>query len=288
MRRSVCLMLAVVRLLPSLASLAAAEARAAEPASAGSESMTSQSSVPAKVAEAERLAGLAFDAYGRQDYTGALKLYQQALSAARSADILYNIARVYDVGLRDGRHAIEYYRLYLAEPKALPPRSEFATRRISELQSPPPEPAVAALPEGNPGVERDPNDRTAPQPLETAPASSWTWRETTAAALASGGVIALGLGIGFGVSAYAKSDDWQRECDGNVCRSQVGVDAAHTAASRAQVATVALAAGGGLLAGAAAVWWFGSERDEQASHVALQVAPAASGAEVGCSLSGSF
>jgi hypothetical protein len=287
MRRSACLILAVVRLVPPLASFTAAEARAAEPASADSESTTAQSSVP-KVAEAERLAALAFDAYGRNDYAGALALYRQALGAARSADILYNIARVYDVGLHDGPHAIEYYRLYLAEPKALPPRSEFATRRISELQRPESEPAVAALPEGNSSAEPAPNDAAAQQPLTTAPASSWGWRETTAVALASGGVIALGAGIGFGLSAYAKSDEWQSECDGNVCRSQAGVDAAHTAEQRAHVATVALAAGGGLLAGAAAVWWLGSDRDEQASHVALQLAPAGGGAEVGCSLSGSF
>jgi len=285
MRRSVSLALAA--LVPLLVSFDPGRARAAEPPSTSAEPAVSPN-----VSEAERFAALAFDAYGRQDYPRALNLYESALRAARSADILYNIARVYDVGLHDGVHAVEYYRLYLAEPKALPPRSEFAARRISELQPALREPAVTALPsdtsEEHPTELAAQDAAAAARPVLTAAASTWTWRETTAAALAGSGVVALGVGIGFGVSAYARSDDWQDECDGNVCRSQRGVDAARTAASRARVATIALAAGGGLLAGGAVVWWLSSQRDERASHVALQLAPAGSGAEVGCSLSGRF
>jgi hypothetical protein len=131
------------------------------------------------------------------------------------------------------------------------------------------------------------DDRAAAPPL-AVPASTWTWRETTAAVLAGSGVVALGVGTGFGVSAYAQSADWRDECDGNACSSQHAVDAAHTAARRARVATVALAAGGALLAGGAVVWWFGSKPDEKASHVALQLAPAGNAAQVGCSFSGSF
>ena len=76
-------------------------------------------------------------------------------------------------------------------------------------------------------------------------------------------------------------------CDGDRCTSQRGVDAARSAARLARVATVALAAGGGLLAGGAALWWFGSKREESSS-LALELSPTSAGAEVGCSLSGSF
>src|SRR5688500_17715235 len=48
---------------------------------------------------AERYAGEAFEAYRMRDYGRAIALYEQALAAAPSPDIVYNIARVYDTGL---------------------------------------------------------------------------------------------------------------------------------------------------------------------------------------------
>lgn len=231
---------------------------------------------PANVIEAEQLASQAFDAYERKEYQRAIELYQQALAAASSADILYNIARVYDVGMQDSAHATEYYRRYLAEPKAQAPRRQLAEQRISELQ---PSPLIAP-------IETDPTAAIA----DTAPAqngSGWTWRETSAVALAGTGFIALGVGAGFGISAASQSNIWKHDCDGNVCQSQRGVDAAHTAADRAQVATIALAAGGALLAGGAAIWWLGAKHEES-PRVALQVMPAGPAAQIGCSFSSSF
>jgi tetratricopeptide (TPR) repeat protein len=231
---------------------------------------------PANVVEAEQLASQAFDAYERKEYQQAIALYQKALAAASGADILYNIARVYDVGLNDGPRATEYYRRYLAEPKAQSPRRQLAEQRIAALQ---PSPRIAP-------IETDPNAAIADTPpAETN--SGWTWRETSAVALAGAGAIALGVGAGFGISAASQSDTWKQDCDGNVCQTQRGVDAAQTAADRARVATIALAAGGALLAGGAAVWWLGAKHEES-PRVALQVVPAGPAAQVGCSFSSSF
>jgi tetratricopeptide (TPR) repeat protein len=231
---------------------------------------------PANVIEAEQLAAQAFEAYERKEYDRAIELYEKALAAASSADILYNIARVYDVGLNDGPRATEYYRRYLAEPKTPAPRRQLAEQRIAALRPPP---LIAP-------IETDPAATIADTALPQH-GSSWTWRETSALALAGSGVIALGIGAGFGISAASQSDTWKRDCDGNVCQTQSGVNAAHTAADRARVATIALAAGGALLAGGAAIWWLGPRR-EQSPRVALQVVPTGAAAQIGCSFTNSF
>jgi tetratricopeptide (TPR) repeat protein len=248
---------------------------AAEAPSAPSAAETANAR-PANVVEAEHLAAQAFDAYERKEYRQAIELYQRALDAASSADILYNIARVYDVGLHDSARASEYYRRYLAEPKVQSPRRQLAEQRVAALQPPP----LSAA------IETDPAAAIADTaPLQ--PSSSWTWRETSAVALAGSGVIALGIGAGFAISAASQSDTWKQDCDGNVCQSQRGVDAAHTAADRAGVATIALAAGGALLAGGAAIWFLGTKHEES-PRVALQVVPTGPAAQVGCSFSSSF
>jgi tetratricopeptide (TPR) repeat protein len=231
---------------------------------------------PANVLEAEHLASQAFDAYEHKEYQQAIELYEKALAAASSADILYNIARVYDVGLHDGPRATEYYRRYLAEPKAQAPRRQLAQQRIAVLQ---PSPLTAP-------IETEPSAAIADTAAPEAK-SGWTWRETSAVALAGTGFIALGVGAGFGISAASQSDTWKRDCHGNVCQTQAGVDAAHTAADRAGVATIALAAGGALLAGGAAIWWLGAKHDES-PRVALRVVPAGPAAQIGCNFSSSF
>ncbi len=235
---------------------------------------------PANVVEAEQLASQAFEAYERKEYPRAIELYQKALDAASSSDILYNIARVYDVGLHDSAHATEYYRRYLADPKAQSPRRQLAEERVAALQPSPLNPPLGAAIETDPAVAIA---DTAPPPHESA----WTWRETSAVALAGTGVIALGIGTGFAISAAAQSGTWKHDCEGNVCQTQRGVDAAHTAADRAQVATIALAAGGALLAGGAAIWLLGS-RYEESPRVALQVVPVGPAAQLGASFSSSF
>ena len=65
------------------------------------------------------------------------------------------------------------------------------------------------------------------------------------------------------------------------------MDAAHKAADRARIATIALAAGGALLAGGAAIRWLG-DKHEESPRVALHVVPAGPAAQLGCSFSSSF
>src|SRR5688572_6208587 len=78
---------------------ARAQAPAPEPANAAPAEPAGAAPEPpvlhADVALAERYAAAAFEAYRAREYGRAVSLYEQALAAAPSAEILYNIARVY-------------------------------------------------------------------------------------------------------------------------------------------------------------------------------------------------
>jgi tetratricopeptide (TPR) repeat protein len=263
------------------------------PASAPTASAPTASAAPAKAAnvvEAEHDAAAAFDAYSRGEYREAIRLYEQALAAAPSADILYNIARVEDLGQHDGARAIDFYQRYLAHPSARSPRSDLAKQRILELQAAArqaeSEPAAGTASEVSRSVPYAP--ATVAVPAQTDRSShAWTTSERVGVGLASAGVLALGVGIGFGVAAYSERDTWRRDCDGDLCRSQRGVDAAHSAARRATVATVALTAGGGLFAAGATLWFLGSKPDENPG-LGLHVGTDTGSGDFACALSGRF
>lgn len=260
---------------------------------------TGPTPVHARVARAEQLAEAAFEAYQQQEYQRAIELYQSAWSAAPSADIAFNIARVYDRGLHDARSATDYYQRYVADPKAQPQRRRNAELRIAELKAeldasrrrdselaersapaatPPPATVAGAL-------------AAPPAPPASAPAVSsnpWTPREVTALILGGVGVTALGVGLGFALSASGERSEWERGCDGNACTSQAAVNAARSAGRKADIATVALAAGGGLLAIGATLWWFGPTAGEGGPRAELRLSPSGQAMDLTCTLSGHF
>lgn len=285
------------RLILALALLAGA--LQAAPASA--QAATPGASAAA-IDEAEQFAEDAFDAYAHRDFRRAIALYEMALAAAPSADILYNIARVYDLGLNDTPNAIAYYRKYIAHSRARRPRSELAQQRIRELSG---DDAGSLAPAGaTPGAITSTSEAPAAgasaatalrgtavlasgaQADAADDAATWSTSELTAAALTGAGAVALSVGIGFGVSAYAERNTWRSMCDGNECASQSAVDAARSASRKADVATVALASGGSLLLLAAGFWWLAPEA--RPAGVALQLRPGSSAADLGCTLSGAF
>jgi len=242
---------------------------------------------------AEGYAAEAFEAYRIRNYGQALSLYERALAAAPSADILYNIARVYDVGLRDRRLALDYYERYLADSKAAPERRVLVRQRLEELRAA--ERAIRSInPDDIDAIAREfPVDEpeTAPTPPPVAAARSDAGLrplELGAVALGAAGLSGVGLGVGFGLSARSRTDAWQKDCTGNECSSQRAVDAAHAAARRARVATISFAAGGSLLAIGAVLWWIDTGPDEPGISATLRFVPLADGSGVGGGVSGSF
>jgi hypothetical protein len=263
----------------------------------------------AKVGEdiehAEAYAAQAFQAYAQRDYEKAVALYLQAYEAAPSADILYNIARVHDLGLQDVALAISFYQDYVLSPDAEPRRIEIARERITRLSAI--ETAVrersaraagadvagaplggasatsgAAVPDA--ARARAPNTSSSAEATE---GSAWTpWR--VGALVAGGiGVVSVGLGAGFGVAALSDAATARKDCAGNVCSSRRGVEAAQAAAKSANIATVGLAIGGSLLAASLASILF--DLDGAPGHDTIEspgLHPVATTSELGFAMSG--
>lgn len=222
---------------------------------------------------AELYSARAFAAYERKEYAAALSLYQQALATLPSADMLYNVARIYDLGLNQSAPAIDYYERYVAHAAALPERVRVARERVALLTA-----AEQASMLTQQSARRVP---------DAAPGTGSGMR-TAALATGAAGLVGLGLGVGFGVSAQAETHTWQEYCDGNACTSQRGVDAAEAAREKARVATVGVVSGGALIALSVVFWLMDSPRVAAPENLTLHVLPAASGSSLGCAVSGSF
>jgi tetratricopeptide (TPR) repeat protein len=214
------------------------------------------------VALAEQKAAQAFDAYLRKRFAEAVALYIEAYAAAPNADVLYNIARIYDTKLGDRPLAINFYRRYIADPGAVGDRIQIGNERLVALRE---AELAVSRPVAVPAASSAARAVTAPAPV----APGWNAAESTGVILAATGVVALGIGAGFGIAAMQEAHTVRELCDGSVCREQRGIDAAESATEHALVSTIGFASGGALLAlGAAFYFWVGgepSERVEQAS-----------------------
>jgi hypothetical protein len=216
------------------------------------------------VARAEAHASAAFEAYQRKEYVQAVSLYEQALSAAPNAAlVLYNIARIYDVGLHSRGLAIDYYHRFIAAPGAAPEQILNARTRIAELEA-----AELAAVHQKLALEAAPEREAAPpeaavpaaprlaRPSLPAPAElGWTSREVAAVAVGGVGLASVGVGAGYWLSARAKSDIWKRDCDGNACSTERAVNAAEAASRQFAVGAAALVAGGALMALGGVLWF---------------------------------
>jgi tetratricopeptide (TPR) repeat protein len=246
-------------------------------------------SATAEVATAERYADEAFQAYSKKDYAKAVALYRKAYDAAASADILYNIARIYDSGLRDRPLAITYYRRYVSDAGATPDRIVTANDRIAVLRAAEDAaimPAAVAAGATTPAASAAP--LTAAAPTRTPGFGLKVAGLSTGAA----GVVLLGMGVGMGVAAKSDSDVAAKYCDGNDCSSQRGVDANDTAKRKAMMSTLGFVAGGALLGTGVTLWLVGNQRDKSdrdsgtLSHI--RVSPVAGGSQFGAIVSGKW
>jgi hypothetical protein len=212
------------------------------------------------VNHAEQKAAQAFDAYQAKRFAEAVGLYIEAYEASPNADILYNIARIYDTKLGDRPLASNFYRRYITDPGAVGDRVQLANERLVSLR----EAELAAAPAAPAPTETSPA-RSLAAPAASAPAR-WTGSELTGTLLGVTGIVALGVGAGFGFAAMDESKTMRDLCDGNLCREQRGIDAAESATDHARISTIGFASGGALLAlGAAFYFWPSGERSEAQS-----------------------
>jgi len=275
----------------------------------------------AVVARAEAHASAAYEAYQRKEYVQAVALYEQALSVAPNAAlVLYNIARIYDVGLHSRGLAIDYYHRFIAAPGAAPEHILNARARIAELEAAERAAvnqtlALEAVQQREAGQQREvateegnvpaaPTEAPVPAALERTPVvpslapppslpasteAAWTSQEVAALAVGGVGIASLGVGVGYLLSARAKSDIWKRDCDGNACSTQRAVDAAETASTQVTIGTAGLVAGGALLALGGVFWFvdFSSGKPGEGPS-SWSVSPVVGRSEVSAAFSGRF
>lgn len=186
------------------------------------------------VTRAEGYADEAYDANAKKEYARAIALYQKAFDTAPGADILYNIARIYDTGIRDTELALRFYRRYLADPGASPERIEKANERLQALRTAETTTdsrnAAGSLARAPGAAPARPHARDLTEPADEVP----YWSTERGAAVTAGalGVIGLGVGTAFTLSAIARNRDAEADCDGDICRTQRGVDSANPRCDR--------------------------------------------------------
>jgi len=244
---------------------------------------------PDQVLEAEQLAARAFEAYGKKEYTAAIELYEEAYEAAPNADALYNIARIYDLGLRDSALAIAAYQRFLREPTATPERSQRARERSTELKKA--APAALASPASAANRVSAPS-AAGPAPAESIGAqapSAWSELRVAALVSAAAGVTSVGIGFGMGLTVLSDADIANASCVHNVCSTQRGVDAAKSAATHATLATAGVSIGAALIVTGAALWLLDERHSpEHEAPSRLRVLPVADASTLGMELGGAW
>jgi hypothetical protein len=208
------------------------------------------------VERAESHAARAYEAYVAKKYAVAVELYRRAYEAARAPDILFNIARIYELRLGDRASAIRFYRDFIAEPDADPQRVAIASERLSALENvehssvaPTSSPATLdAAPQRPSSMPSQRDEWSNGAQNREATGDGWSAWRIGAVVSASAGLVALGVGTVFGIDALAQASIAHDDCDGDVCVSERGVSAARAANQSADVATLSFAAGGVLIA----------------------------------------
>jgi tetratricopeptide (TPR) repeat protein len=250
------------------------------------------------VSRAENYAAEAFSAYEKKDYQEAVVLYLKALEAAPSADVLFNLAKIYDTKLNDRQLAMSFYRRYIADPGAEPDRVRVANARLAELreleaaasEKPAAVAATAAVGEqqkGSPPAKSSGpgGDSTVP-PAADHGLSGMQWAGIATGIVGLGGVA---VGTVFGFSAKSDADIANQECNGNDCRTQRGVDAAKDAATKADVSTASFIAGGALIAvGTVLLLTGGSSAPTEGPTANFRITPYAGLGSLGTQVSGRF
>lgn len=256
-----------------------------QPGLAAAQTAAAATNAQSEVELAERHAAQAFEAYQAGRFSTAVSLYVQAYNASPNADILYNIARIYDTKLGDRKLALNFYRRYIADPGAQAERIKLCNERLMALR----EAEIAA---DQPAPSARSSNRAASAENATADAAesgrTWSNQELVGAIVGAGGVVGVVIGAAFGVAAISSASTARDLCDGNACREQRGVTAANDANQNARVATVGFAAGGALLAIGTALFLSADGPKERAQANAVRWAPVATESSLALEVGGSW
>lgn len=239
------------------------------------------------VERAEQRAAQAFQAYERKDYPAAVALYLEAYEASPSADMLYNIARIYDTKLGDRPLAMTFYRRYIADPGAISDRIKLANARLVELREA--ELAVDSAADQSSAAQGQARAYRANAAASPPEQPGWSTLRWAGVGVGAAGVVGVGVGAVFGIKAMSGASTASDLCEGNACTSQRGVDAANDASSDASIANVGFIAGGLLLATGTVMFIIGGDEEpEQKRLGSVDVLPTIDPSQLGVAVSGRF
>ena len=257
-------------------------------AGASSPALAQEAAASSDVSKAENYAAQAFEAYERKEYQEAVVLYLKALEAAPSSDVLYNLAKIYDTKLGDRELAMKFYRRYIADPGAEPERVRSANARLAELREAEVAAAEKPAPSATPVAAPQSQDKEEKRLPPADDQGGLTGLQVAGLATGLVGIGGVVVGTVFGLSAKSDADTAKKDCNGNDCTTQQGVDAAEDASSKATISTVAFIAGGALTALGTVLLISGARSPAQRDTAGLQLAPYAGPGSVGTQLSGRF
>ncbi len=200
----------------------------------------------------------------------------EALEIRRNGSVVQRAAWGSRIPVDPGKHTIEAssqgYQTWRSEIVVQGQASEVRVVVPVLIAAPVPEPPPVAAP---------PQPARPEQPDRTAQPSSVPW---SAYAFAGVGIVGIGVGSYFGLRAFSKNDEADKECPGDVC-SDEGRELTDQAGTAADVSTVAFAVGAVAL-GAGATIWLSSGDDGEAQ--ATRLAPAIGPGQASVSWSGRF
>jgi hypothetical protein len=227
--------------------------------------------------DAQALADQAYAAYQHEDWTRAISLYLESYKQVPTADILYNVAKIYDGKLGEGQLAAEYYRRYTLSPDAEPSLVRKSVGRIAELgakdKAPTPVTAGAAS-----SKQDKPTEQSSP------------WRPV-GYAVGGAGLVGVAVGAAFGFVAIGQSNAAKSEhCVPGGCSGSAATDE-RNAANNGNLSTAFLVAGGALAAAGVALVLFTRKSSVESpgatpKGAALRLTPTAAPGAVGLTISG--
>ncbi|AKU95897.1 hypothetical protein AKJ09_02561 [Labilithrix luteola] len=238
--------------------LAAALTVVSVPAIANAQSPTTPA---ADEQTAQTLSDQAYEAYEKGDFSKAISQYLESYKLVPTAEILYNIASIYEKKLNDPKLAIEYYRRHNAATDAKAELVGKATSRIAALQ------AQIDNPNGSKS-----DLKTLPESSGKHESGSGSTLKTIGIVTGTIGIVGLGVGAVTGVMASGKHGDAKDAgCSGSTCPTEDARDKEKSAADMATISTITFIAGGALLAGGI-IMYLAAPKENSTSR-AFRVAP---------------
>jgi len=222
--------------------------------------------------QAAAIADQAYAAYQREDWPRAVALYLESYKLVQTAEVLFNIATLYDRKLGDKQLAVDYYRKHNASPDATTELVGKAIGRIAELT-------------------RNHSNEAAVPTQASPPATPANRRQTfRVAGLVTGliGVAGLGVGIGFGVDAMNKANDAKAAgCASGKCPDAASGQKEQSAFTSGTVSTVGIVIGAALVVVGVTLVLVAPKK-EAPKAASLRLSPSLGWGQVGFGLTGTM